>query len=1053
MISEKKYRKLQKALQLMDEREDELRSDLGDSFDALRGKAEAQVGEYESSQAQDILKRGGGYAEMWTPELRAEREVKRDRAVQEDPGEIRTGPISIGAGAVRGAVQQIGEGTPAGKPVAPVSEKDVPKSWVMSAEEIEKNQAELDRIQAETRDESLPNASKLKAFDAPPQHMGDDLGFEWWLEPTIEEFRRDMRSVYADEVDQFDEETDAYKEYADYRWQKAYEEAKQQNKTLKRVEFSPEVAWPDLAKGLGVATAAAAGADEALLFGGLSRLTGQRANNLALQRRHPTASTLGFVGGALSPKALPNVGVRLLGDATARVAPRAAALLQRSRAATGAAEGATGAGIEQAGLEGLEQVTGERPVDPSGLARRAGGAALTGGLAGGGFGGLQSGAAGVRRLLRRGELGPALKDAEAIGAESLFFTPFRPMRVPESVRDLERRARVAPGRGATAEDVLQGDIERDIGQYVGRQTERYRGAEERLAEGVSDFGAEAGREYDQATRRLESAVAKGGNSELQGAIAEANRVQEIQYNSPEGLTPQPLVPLANAWKKFFANGRIPRINWWDEVSEPMAGENARLTKFAESTWDDIRLLPADEAKSVAGELGGTRPTTGAIIATPREARLYGVNVKRRFDDWFASEYPGTGSEEIRETMWNQFIADPKSATGRRWPKLRFVLSPKFLPARDFDQYIAQQRRGLVQESSKGGKGEIDIPELHQVVEGGAYAVRDQFPAAPRVGGDSVSITRADGSKQRLRGWSAAQHRLSRGIQAAKDRLAYAGLPEAGVPGDRIPAKVEPSLRSAVGVVGTGRNPIQEEAIRRLAATGEGQADLVATDRLRGQAERVGLKLPLPERIPEGEGKLIRSRLAEYSRGEPNETLEGLAITRRLDPQLRELRASRTELGRVGLSPDIDPTDLQKSQASAIRSLARAYRSGAQPEVVERALETALAGTEGEARLKIMLGLKALTELKSASRIGVPLRASSSGQAWLSGVPRLAPLQLRVLDPAARRVLSTPASGVGVAAGRGTEERPVQGKLGKKDKDELRTLRRSLLPSRATLGNL
>jgi hypothetical protein len=193
-------------------------------------------------------------------------------------------------------------------------------------------------------------------------------------------------------------------------------------------------------------------------------------------------------------------------------------------------------------------------------------------------------------------------------------------------------------------------------------------------------------------------------------------------------------------------------------------------------------------------------------------------------------------------------------------------------------------------------------------------------------------------------------------------------------------------------VGAGQNPLAEDAVHRLARTGRGEPQLNEAVRLRAESANLGLELPAPERITEDAVNKVRGRVADYSRGSPNESLERVLHGRGKLPQLQLLPETRQQLRVLGFSPE------EGVRPQGVQTLLKGYRGGQQPAATEQAFEGLLQGRPEAEQLQLLRGLKALNELRSAGKISLPARVVSGGGAgpriYGTASPKAAPLKLR-----------------------------------------------------------
>ncbi len=239
----------------------------------------------------------------------------------------------------------------------------------------------------ETHDETMPNASKRKDFKAPPEffppvpeattpmeafglklsnaHASLPTGLggktQHFLEPSIEQFQRDMGPyIHPDEL-KAGVTGDAYKEYADQRWQEVYEQAKAEGRPIVRDAYKKDKSWTTRAldKARDTAGGLLAGADKAMM-GIPTRLISQvpggggvRAEAQKMREESPTSATVGEIGASLLPVAPGSLAARGAGA----MLPKAAGLF-------GATARAGALGAAAGGAQSVASDVGEGK-DPS----------------------------------------------------------------------------------------------------------------------------------------------------------------------------------------------------------------------------------------------------------------------------------------------------------------------------------------------------------------------------------------------------------------------------------------------------------------------------------------------------------------------------------------------------------------------------------------------------------------------------------------------------------------------------------------------------------------
>jgi hypothetical protein len=220
---------------------------------------------------------------------------------------------------------------------------------------------------------SMGQAGIDQARQGLPRVMGGNV--EHIDEPSLEEFRRDMYPVLGPKVLKMNEEDEAYKQYADANWMRAYNRAQQEGRSTVRTKYAmgetptmkaAESAFTKAATGLasvpGVGAAAAA-------------VTGNREERERLMSENPISSTVGQIGGGLLmpfPAATAATGL-------GRIAQTAGA-----------------AGLFGAGTTAADEALGATPTSARKVLAHGGEAGLTGLGLGTLFGGIGEGAEKLR---------------------------------------------------------------------------------------------------------------------------------------------------------------------------------------------------------------------------------------------------------------------------------------------------------------------------------------------------------------------------------------------------------------------------------------------------------------------------------------------------------------------------------------------------------------------------------------------------------------------------------------------------------------------------------
>lgn len=250
-----------------------------------------------------------------------------------------------------------------------LSQPNVIQNLASGEPEAERAQR-LEQYRKLTRDDSLPNASKLKVFNDPPDYvppkpkmsLANPLAIlptpiqrKYFYEPSVEEFRsamtdgsiaRRLKKEFnlVDDVSKVSDEdlknSTTYRAFQDASWKHALADAMKEGYAISRVAMSKEMGDFDKAQA-GALDPAMAFANSSLagFTAGLSRPT-ETVEERRSTARNPGASITGEVLGALSPRGAP-----------ARLATGSARLLGKAGLGSAGAQGVA-KGIGAAALSG-----------------------------------------------------------------------------------------------------------------------------------------------------------------------------------------------------------------------------------------------------------------------------------------------------------------------------------------------------------------------------------------------------------------------------------------------------------------------------------------------------------------------------------------------------------------------------------------------------------------------------------------------------------------------------------------------------------------------------
>jgi hypothetical protein len=343
----------------------------------------------------------------------------------------------------------------------------------------------IEQVRQATKDDSLPNASKLKIFNDPPDYvppkpklsLANPLAFmptalqrHYFYEPSVAEFRSAMAdgNIARRLKKEFNlvedlsrlpdkelEDSTTFRAFQDASWKHALADAMKNGYAISRVDHTKEMGDVDKfqAKALDPSVAAATGAVRGMT-GGLSLPTENEEEGRSVSR-NPNAAMGGEIVGTLTPTGLPS-----------RIATTAAKALGKaglgSKGISGAVKGITSAaatGATDASLREIARFTADA-LDAGDTAEEAAqrlyettqglpGAALRGAGYGAAFGAGGEALGGLAKLGARGIAGGTPKDILLHGQAS--GVKMGPLGEPVLPPDLDRFAGEAAAARTTAD--------------------------------------------------------------------------------------------------------------------------------------------------------------------------------------------------------------------------------------------------------------------------------------------------------------------------------------------------------------------------------------------------------------------------------------------------------------------------------------------------------------------------------------------------------------------------------------------------------------------------
>jgi hypothetical protein len=513
---------------------------------------------------------------------------------------------------------------------------------MLPSEAIEAEQ----RAEAETYDKSLPSASGRKDRFAPPSFVPEGAGplsrlpfpiaggavssgTNYYIEPPIREFQREMAPVYGDKVRSMDAHSREYQEYADSKWKEAYDAAVAEKRPIVRTAYAkPEDTGGKVALG-----AAKAGQVAQAFLGPVSRLGFQDPGTEGpprVEEAHPIASGAGEVASMISPigpEALLGQGVRRVGQAVPLLSKVAAAAPKTSRFAGAAIEG----GVAGAGGQAARAAVGGEDIAEAaerGAGLGAGAGALLGGI-------LSPALAAEGRNLRRtsplGVTRPPKEQIQALEnqAQGMERGPHWKPDVSGMLGDVEKGTPVSdqaikirrglvdkagkptPGneeRVAKLDEIIRSsaNVERsphDVDRAAPEGIEAIRRADEARMRDL-DLLREGQRPMEDVVRRESEATAAGGRSLRQAAGGESFAHEPTTPIEPTRLSGQGETELMRDLR-----AAPPRVR---------AGERLGTLHEERMTHPNVQDVSPDEAARMGLPLGAIQNEADSLRYYPSE---------------------------------------------------------------------------------------------------------------------------------------------------------------------------------------------------------------------------------------------------------------------------------------------------------------------------------------------------------------------------------------------------------------------------------------------------
>lgn len=798
-----------------------------------------------------------------------------------------------------------------------------------------------------------------------------------WFEPTLDEFRRDMRGQGWD-VDKLDQNSDEYKTYADVAYAQAYDDAVSKGIPITRSAFTKFAQeHPTINKALDAVESALYGAESTLAFGIPSRAN-EKVNpseKLARQRvvaEHPVANTLGAIGAAFVPAAPANVA----GGAAARGAESVASRLGFSKlatkAVTGGVAGSAAAATQSAGQDAVDMASGEKPPSVASAATRALISGMLGFGLGSGLGVMQRGAeARMDNLRENSPVGPDLKRAEDwAGAHT---TVSGGMSTPDRVRALRAQARQE--QIASPQDIVAAEAE---GPMLARAQEMSRGRQAVLDQAENHVTSEVdrlGRVAEQNEDQLVDSVHLWGRLEQDKARAAAARRQDPFYRDvKERRSMRPVVDEIVRHIK-------PRVS----PTGSDVGDPSLLQRWVPKLSEAVEV-PSD-------------------VTAPDVIR--GFRARRDLD----IENPLGVSRAEAEAMGFDVKALDRATVDQGWvPSDRFIIFPRKLSAQEHNE-VSSDMAGAFSREERGYR-----PEFKSVV-----------------------ATMLDQQKQWGKYYQGIMEQSSRELRDANQAVERVGMPVAdengGVPGNAT----RQNMRGVVSGYGAeGRDPLVDRTLEKFAGQNRPllKRNLEILTTLRNLGLLQGSKPTARNSWTPGQRSAIRTLLENYGVSNPPATDAELgAFLGQLEASVAEAQRVGEALESVGLPRKVPENPANRELAGFHAKVAGYDPALAKTDPGMEQLQ-ALADAAGvKENLKQLGGLAALDRLQrnqmSAKFFG---RMTPTGP---GGTMLFVPGNTALRVDAAMRGLKNVTPGMpGTAAGRPERAKPSES-VGSKGRDTVR----------------
>lgn len=531
-----------------------------------------------------------------------------------------------------------------------------------------------------------------------------------WFEPDVREVREYLRPYMGEAADTVSEGSQEYTRVADYLYMRAYERAAAKGEPIVRAKYSEH---PDLFGRLGAAAALNEGFREGIT-GGLSKLTDralrQVPGNLTAEgaaKAHPGWRGAGELLGMVSPFGALNMGYKAIQKA---MLPKlAAAGLERlpAKVLSGMGAGsATAVGVGTVGdVASMDEMRAPTAEEVASWGGKTALRSSLGALGGGGGELLAAGlGAGARALLARPTASmDALRSAQPLGYELSALGKARPPPIEKTLAMEAIEAGVAgknvPSRAVLAQQRAMRDVpERDtLIEDIMRATELGQGfpAADKLAEKAAPIVVK------------HAAIADAADKQY---------VRSLEGLVESGAPARPTSIFENLWKHASEReGRWPSIV--DKKPMELLAGFSDVTFSVKPQGNHLQRLRMELQNQ------GVTPITTDVGTLLRRAENAGTAAAERWRTLLEASTPKWIKDNMRGIA--QAHKDPGKGHDKAlkyWMKMRVVVAPRELTAKQFDSVIGSSVDKVTKAASKAA----DLDPALQDLQLAMYRDRNRF---------------------------------------------------------------------------------------------------------------------------------------------------------------------------------------------------------------------------------------------------------------------------------------------------------------------------------------